>query len=75
MKPHSLAGTQGAEVIEDLERRPEDLWLKKPRFSAFFGTDLAQRLKKDKVTLCAVAGITSNFCVLTTVMDAICSRF
>ncbi|MFZ0930278.1 MAG: isochorismatase family cysteine hydrolase [Syntrophobacteraceae bacterium] len=75
MKPHSLAGTQGAEVIEDLERKPEDLWLPKPRFSAFFGTDLAQRLKKDKVTLCAVAGIATNFCVLTTVMDALCHDF
>ncbi|MGA2937520.1 MAG: isochorismatase family cysteine hydrolase [Syntrophobacteraceae bacterium] len=75
MKPHSLAGTEGAEVVEDLDRRPEDLWLPKPRFSAFFGTDLAQRLKKDKVTLCAVAGITTNFCVLTTVMDAVCFDF
>ncbi len=75
MKPHSLAGTEGAEVVEDLDRRPEDLWMPKPRFSAFFGTDLAQRLKKDKVTLCAVAGIATNFCVLTTVMDAICYDF
>ncbi len=55
--------------------RPEDLWLPKPRFSAFFGTDLAQTLKKDKVTLCAVGGIATNFCVLTTVMDAICNDF
>jgi len=75
MKPHSLAGTEGAEVIEDFDRRPEDLWLPKPRFSAFFGTDLAPRLKKDKVTLCAVAGIATNVCVLTTVMDAICFNF
>ena len=75
MKPHSLAGTEGAEVVGDLDMRPEDLWLPKPRFSAFFGTDLAQRLKKDKVTLCAVAGIATNFCVLTTVMDAVCNDF
>jgi nicotinamidase/pyrazinamidase len=75
MKPHSLAGTQGAEVVEELDRRSEDLWVPKPRFSAFFGTGLAQSLKKDNVTLCAVAGIATNFCVLTTVMDAICSDF
>ena len=42
MKPHSLAGTPGAEVIEELNRRPEDYWLPKPRFSAFFKTDLDQ---------------------------------
>ena len=75
MKPHSLAGTEGAEVVEDLDMRPEDLWLPKPRFSAFFGTDLAQRLKNDGVTLCAVGGIATNFCVLTTVMDAVCHDF
>lgn len=75
MRPHSLAGTRGAEVIDELDMRPEDLWLPKPRFSAFFGTDLAQRLKKDDVTLCAVAGISTTVCVLTTVMDAISSDF
>lgn len=75
MKPHSLTGTRGAEVIDELDRRPEDLWLPKPRFSAFFGTDLDVWLKTRGVTLCAVAGISSNFCVLTTVMDALCYDF
>ena len=75
MKPHSLAGTEGAEVVAELDRRPEDLWLPKPRFSAFFGTDLAQRLKRDNITLCAVAGVATNVCVLTTVLDAICFDF
>jgi len=75
MKPHSLEGTTGAEVIDELDMRPEDLWLKKPRFSAFFSTDLARRLREMDVTLCAVAGISSHFCVLTTVMDAICCDF
>lgn len=75
MKPHSLAGTKGAEVIDELERKDEDPWLPKPRFSAFFGTYLAQWLKDRAVTLCAVAGIATNFCVLTTVLDAICHDF
>lgn len=75
MKPHSLAGTQGAEIIDELNRQPDDLWLPKPRFSAFFGTDLDQWLKSRGVTLCAVGGIATNFCVLTTVMDALCSDF
>ncbi|WP_231714006.1 cysteine hydrolase family protein [Desulfosarcina ovata] len=75
MKPHSLAGTQGAEVIDELDRQPEDLWLPKPRFSAFFGTTLDEWLKARGVTLCAVAGLATNFCVLTTVMDALCHDF
>ncbi len=75
MKPHSLAGTPGAEVIDELDRQPQDLWLPKPRFSAFFKTDLAQYLREKDVTLCAVAGISTHVCVLTTVLDAICHDF
>jgi len=75
IKPHSLAGTRGSEVIDELDRKREDLWLPKPRFSAFFGTGLDQWLKERGVTLCAVAGITTNFCVLTSALDAICYDF
>ncbi len=75
MKPHSLAGTEGAEIVSDLERERDDLWLPKPRFSAFFSTGLDQWLKQKKVTMCAVAGIATNFCVLTTALDAICCDY
>ena len=75
MAPHAIAGTQGAEVIEDLNRAPQDLWLPKPRFSAFFGTGLEDWLRRRRVTLCAVAGIATHFCVLTTALDAVCHDF
>lgn len=75
LKPHSLAGTPGAELTELLIRKENDLWLPKPRFSAFFRTDLEQWLKEKGVTLCAVAGIATHFCVLTTALDAISSDF
>ncbi|MBI9086226.1 MAG: cysteine hydrolase [Desulfobacterales bacterium] len=75
MHPHALAGTPGAQVIDDLNRTPDDYWLPKPRFSAFFDTDLETWLRQRAVTLCAVAGVATHFCVLTTVMDAICHGF
>jgi nicotinamidase/pyrazinamidase len=75
MKPYSLEGTPGAEVADELKQEEEDLWLPKPRFSAFFRTGLDEWLKTRGVTLCAVAGITTNFCVLTTAMDALCCGF
>jgi nicotinamidase/pyrazinamidase len=75
MHPHSLAGTRGAEVIDELDRNDDDLWLPKPRFSAFFQTDLKIWLRERGVTLCAVGGISTHFCVLTTVMDAVCHDF
>jgi nicotinamidase/pyrazinamidase len=75
MAPHALAGTPGAEVIDELDRNPEDLWLPKPRFSAFFKTGLEKSLRDRGVTLCAVAGIATHFCVLTTALDAVCHNF
>lgn len=75
MHPHSLAGTEGAEVVDDLDMQADDLWLPKPRFSAFFDTGLEKWLRQKGVGLCAVGGITTHVCVLTTVLDAICHGF
>jgi len=75
MHPHSLAGTEGAEVVDELDKTDDDLWLPKPRFSAFFQTGLGHWLHERDVSLCAVGGISTHFCVLTTVMDAICHDF
>jgi nicotinamidase/pyrazinamidase len=75
MQPHSLSGTEGAKVVDALDMREDDLWLPKPRFSAFFNTGLANWLQERGVSLCAVGGISTHFCVLTTVLDAICHDF
>ncbi len=76
MKPHSLAGTRGAEIADGLDYQPEtDIWLPKPRFSAFFDTGLEKTLHQQGVTLCAVGGISTNFCVLATALDALCYDF
>ena len=75
MHPHAIKGSPGAEVVTDLDRTDGDYWLPKPRFSAFFQTDLAEHLKAQGVTLCAVAGIATHFCVLATVMDSVCHAF
>ena len=75
MQPHSLAGTAGAEVFEELDMQSDDLWQPKPRFSAFFDTGLERWLREKGVTLCAVGGIATHFCVLTTVLDAVCHDF
>ena len=75
MPPHSLSGTEGAEVVDALDMQDDDLWLPKPRFSAFFNTGLEKWLRNRGVSLCAVGGITTHFCVLATVLDAICHDF
>jgi len=75
MKPHCLAGTEGARVISELEPQNSDLVLPKRRFSAFLGTGLDKLLRGRGVDTIAVAGISTPVCVLTTVLDGICYDF
>jgi len=75
MKPHSIRGTDGATVIDELERRKSDIVLTKRRFSAFFKTDLDQTLRTLGCDTVAVAGIATHICVLTTVLDAVALDF
>ena len=75
MKIHSLRGTQGAEVIDDLKPEPKDIILSKRRFSAFFKTDLDQTLRMLGVDTIVVTGMTTEVCVLTTVMDGLSHDF
>jgi len=75
MKVHSLRGTKGAEVIDDLKPEPKDIILPKRRFSAFFKTDLDQTLRVLGVDTIVVTGITTEVCVLTTAMDGLSHDF
>ena len=56
----------------ELDRLPRDMVLPKRRFSAFFKTDLDQTLRTLDVDTVLVGGISTNFCVLTTALDAVC---
>jgi nicotinamidase-related amidase len=75
MKVHSLRGTKGAEVVDDLKPHPTDIILPKRRFSAFFKTDLDQTLRTLGVDTIVVTGMTTEVCVLLTVMDGLCHDF
>ena len=75
MKVHSLRGTKGAEVVDDLKPAPTDIILPKRRFSAFFKTDLDQTLRTLGVDTIIVTGMTMEVCVLMTVMDGLSHDF
>jgi nicotinamidase/pyrazinamidase len=75
MKIHSLRGTEGSEVADELEPVPADIVLPKRRFSAFFKTDLDQTLRTLGIDTIVVGGITVEVCVLMTVMDGLSHDF
>lgn len=68
--PHCVAGTQESEVIAELTGlAPNAVYLPKKRYSAFYGTDLDQRLKQLRPDLVEVVGVCTNICVLYTVEE------
>jgi len=75
MKVHSLRGSKGAEVLDELKPEPTDIILPKRRFSAFFKTDLDQTLRTLGVDTIVVTGVTTEVCVLMTVMDGLSHDF
>ncbi len=67
--PHCIKGTEEVEIIPELANYPAQR-LEKTRYSAFFGTDLEERLKELKPDKLIVCGICADICVLHTVADA-----
>ncbi|HEX6731818.1 MAG TPA: isochorismatase family cysteine hydrolase, partial [Pyrinomonadaceae bacterium] len=66
----TIAGTNGCELLPELDYRQTDTMIVKKRYSAFFGTDLEATLKNISPDLLVIAGINTHACVRTTVIDA-----
>ena len=62
-------GTRGWELMEELDASQE-LMLDKNRYSAFFNTDLEERLQKWGVRDLIITGVMTNCCCETTARDA-----
>lgn len=68
--PHCLEGSWGAQVIDDLKPHPNDIFVTKRRYSAFFNTDLDVTLRDNEIDTVIVMGVVTNICVRSTVHDA-----
>lgn len=66
----TISGTPGCQLLLELEQAPGDFTIIKKRYSAFFGTDLDERLTRLRPGLLVVAGVNTHACVRTTVIDA-----
>jgi nicotinamidase-related amidase len=66
---HCVAGTQGAEIINELPVGKQDSIVKKNRYSAFYKTKLDKILKKKKISEVYIFGVCTSICVMDTVGD------
>ena len=67
---HAIAGTEGAEVIPELELCDKDYVVPKRRYSGFFHTDLDLLLKELGVDTVILTGLHAHMCVRHTAADA-----
>lgn len=67
---HCIAGSWGAQVIEELRPEPGDHIVHKRRYSGFYDTDLDTLLRTLGVKRLIVTGCVTNICVRSTVHDA-----
>jgi nicotinamidase-related amidase len=66
----ALAGSEGAEFIEELSPLPGELVIHKHRYSAFKGTDLGMILDVKRIRSVVTTGVSTNACVESTLRDA-----
>jgi len=65
-----VAGTWGAEIVEDLKPQKGDVLIKKLRYDGFYGTSLDHLLRLKGVKRLVVVGTVANICVLHTAGSA-----
>lgn len=65
-----VRGSWDAAIVDELEPAEGEVVLDKTRYSAFYGTDLEDRLRAEGVDSLIVCGVTTNICVESTVRDA-----
>jgi nicotinamidase-related amidase len=66
----TIKGTQGCQIVSELAVAPSDLVIVKKRYSAFYGTNLDQVLKRLKPDTLIIAGINTHACIRMTAIDA-----
>jgi nicotinamidase/pyrazinamidase len=66
---HSVKGTPGARIIDDLPVDPRDAQVEKTRYSAFYDSDLDRVLNRYHPDEVHVVGVCTSICVMDTVGD------
>jgi nicotinamidase-related amidase len=68
---HAVKGTKGAEVVEELKPKKEDIIIEKATYSGFYNTKLDETLKRLGVNSLRLTGCVTHICVMFTASDAV----
>lgn len=68
---HSIAGTPGAQICDEVAPEPADVVIDKQRYSGFYGTRLDAVLTQMDAEHLIVMGVWTEACLATSVYDAV----
>ena len=63
-------GSEAVKLHKDLDIQDNDILLNKPKFGAFYGTDLETMLRYRGIDTVIITGIATNICCETTAREA-----
>ncbi|MFC2013994.1 isochorismatase family protein [Chloroflexota bacterium] len=66
----TISGTWGSEIVHELKPQEGDILVVKPRYSAFFGTNLDTILKTYSIRFLIFVGVATNICVESSILDS-----
>jgi nicotinamidase-related amidase len=67
---HTVEGTMGMEIIDELQPLAGEMVVDKRRYSCFLGTELELLLKRDRIDTIVICGVSSDVCVHWTAGEA-----
>jgi bifunctional isochorismate lyase/aryl carrier protein len=68
--PYCIEGTPGSSFFQGLNIEKSDILITKVRYSAFYGTNLDDILRKKSIDTLVITGMNTHACVRATVIDA-----
>ena len=74
-EPELIEGTPETAILASIRVSEAHTILSKTRYSAFFKTDLADHLRREKIARVIVVGAYTHYCVNATIFDAYCHDF
>jgi len=68
---HSVKGTKGATIIDDLRPEEDDIIVEKTTYSSFYKTNLEEVLGRLAARELVITGCVTNICILYAASDAV----
>lgn len=75
VEPDADGGFWATQILDQVKPEDGDIIMEKPRWDAFYGTELDSILRNLDVTRLVIAGLQTNVCVETTTRTALMKNF